>query len=115
MHDKVNLKLDTVLGTLYASTKYLMNDLKKNGNASNILIFLSSAIELGLNDTREKLFTKLNTLMIGENTDESEKNCSQLIQSNDLLQLSHNIISKHFVKNDNFNVKKELLFEKCIA
>ena len=120
LHDKPHeqLKLDTIFQVLYASQKYMIGPLKnecatcliKNANSSNIVLFLSEAVKLRWSEMVEKLLAKLSKLIQKNNAE----TCFELIQSKCFMQLPHDMISRQFIKNDLFNVKEEILFEKCV-
>ena len=117
LHDKLKIDKENVMGLLYASKKYLLNDIKdactefmvNNLNVDTILVFIREAQKYGLED--DDIKTKIIKLM---ESDSDGTNCLKLLQSKDFLQLPPDTISEFFVKNDAFVVKEEILFERCI-
>ena len=116
--DKDSIHTNNVFPLLYASQKYLLNEISDqckqyiNINASQsaktLLEFLCKSVSYGLTCMTQDLKEKLkNHISTGDD-------CNDLLNSEAFLSLPLDIVLEYFVKNGNCNVKEEILFERCV-
>ena len=82
--------------------------LSQNADSQHILEFLHKAVSLKLDNITSILSAKLHTLLRYHG--EAEK----ILESKFFLQLSADLISQHFLKNNRCQLTEENLFAKCV-
>ena len=117
LHDSLSITSNNAVGLLYASNKYLLRAISEECkhflesdqvSKDNILGIICDLRKFGLasDDIGKVIEEKLSAII--------QNGCESLIDSEQFLQLPHDIISKYFVKNEDCDVKEEVLFEKCV-